>query len=699
MIFKTLTIQNFLSIKSIKLDLQDRGLVLLQGENRDNDALNNNGAGKSSIIEALVYALYGRTIRGLSGDDVVNNITNKNMKVWLDLEDDNGEQYRIARYRKHSTNKNKAFLFKGSTDITPKSVADFNGAVADLLQADYVTFTSSLLYTAESFKFTSSTDAEMKATFDTMLGLDVYQKCLEITKNRLRTIEGELALTETKINSKNERIEELEKQISDTTKDRESYINSLADKRQHLLEVKAKDEAEKQRLLEQEDQTNVELETAKAELEKAKVELEKAKAECEAIDQLRNALQSEKSDLADLQISLRKETVTANQYKSDIETFTAKIEKATAKISMYNSKKEELDGTIGKPCPTCGQPLTAESIEPAKKEYDEKINDCNKDIETFTAKIEKATQSQVDGEEIAKKLKAQIDAKNATINEYRALLEQSKAIEEDKQKATEKVNDATLDVKKVELNIKSLGTQLSMLTANLKSYDVQLQDLGKDDPYTDLIEKAKANQETCRTEVEQLKNSIKDKLEEKNCLNFWAQAYSNSGIKSYVLDDITPFLNKRANKYLSKLTSGRIEVNFSTSTTLKSGEKREKFSIEILNKDGGSAYLANSGGEKKRVDLAINLALQDLVASRSNKRMNIAIFDEAFDALDQNGIESVMELLLELQSEKSTIIVISHNEHLKSYVTNTITVVKENGFSTLKSVSEEPETDEEDLDQ
>lgn len=699
MIFKTLTIQNFLSIKSIKLDLQDRGLVLLQGENRDNDALNNNGAGKSSIIEALVYALYGRTIRGLSGDDVVNNITNKNMKVWLDLEDDNGEQYRIARYRKHSTNKNKAFLFKGSTDITPKSVADFNDAVADLLQADYVTFTSSLLYTAESFKFTSSTDAEMKATFDTMLGLDVYQKCLEITKNRLRTLEGELALTETKINSKNERIEELEKQISDTTKDRESYINSLADKKQHLLEVKAKDEAEKQRLLEQEDQTNVELETAKAELEKAKVELEKAKAECEAIDQLRNALQSEKSDLADLQISLRKETVTANQYKSDIETFTAKIEKATAKISMYNSKKEELDGTIGKPCPTCGQPLTAESIEPAKKEYDEKINDCNKDIETFTAKIEKATQSQVDGEEIAKKLKAQIDAKNATINEYQALLEQSKAIEEDKQKATEKVNDATLDVKKVELNIKSLGTQLSMLTANLKSYDVQLQDLGKDDPYTDLIEKAKANQETCRTEVEQLKNSIKDKLEEKNCLNFWAQAYSNSGIKSFVLDDITPFLNKRANKYLSKLTSGRIEVNFSTSTTLKSGEKREKFSIEILNKDGGSAYLANSGGEKKRVDLAINLALQDLVASRSNKRMNIAIFDEAFDALDQNGIESVMELLLELQSEKSTIIVISHNEHLKSYVTNTITVVKENGFSTLKSVSEELETDEEDLDQ
>ena len=135
---------------------------------------------------------------------------------------------------------------------------------------------------------------------------------------------------------------------------------------------------------------------------------------------------------------------------------------------------------------------------------------------------------------------------------------------------------------------------------------------------------------------------------------------------------------------MSKLTSGHIEVKFNTQATLKSGETREKFSIEISNQDGGQEYSANSGGERKRIDLAINLALQDLVASRSNKRINIAMFDEIFDSLDETGIEQVIELLQELSKEKSSIFVISHNEHLKSYFTNVITITKKDGFSTLE---------------
>ncbi|MCM1474133.1 MAG: AAA family ATPase, partial [Muribaculaceae bacterium] len=119
--------------------------------NLDNESLNNNGAGKSSIIESLVYALYGRTLRGLKGDAVVHNKAKKNMKIFLDLVDDDGTEYRIARYRKHSQNKNKSVLYMNGKDITPKSEADFNAAVADLLQADYLTFTSSLLYSAMQF--------------------------------------------------------------------------------------------------------------------------------------------------------------------------------------------------------------------------------------------------------------------------------------------------------------------------------------------------------------------------------------------------------------------------------------------------------------------------------------------------------------------------------------------------------------------
>ena len=164
--------------------------------------------------------------------------------------------------------------------------------------------------------------------------------------------------------------------------------------------------------------------------------------------------------------------------------------------------------------------------------------------------------------------------------------------------------------------------------------------------------------------------------------------YSNQGIKSFILDDITPFLNRRVNKYLSKLTSGQIEVVFSTRSTLKTGEEREKFSIDIINKNGGDTYSSNSGGEKKRIDLAINLALQDLVASRSSKKINIAMFDEVFDSLDENGIDGVISLLQELSQSKSTILVVSHNEYLKSYFTNILTVVKQNGYTSVIDLEE-----------
>ena len=56
-----------------------------------------------------------------------------------------------------------------------------------------------------------------------------------------------------------------------------------------------------------------------------------------------------------------------------------------------------------------------------------------------------------------------------------------------------------------------------------------------------------------------------------------------------------------------------------------------------------------------------------------------------FDSLDENGIDGVISLLQELAQTKSTILVVSHNEYLKSYFTNVLTVVKQNGCSHLES--------------
>lgn len=682
---KSITIQNFMSIRNITLDLEDRGLVLLNGKNLDNESLNNNGAGKSSIIEALVYALYGKTLRGLKGDAVVHRIPKKNMKVFLDIEDDDGSQYRIARYRKHSTNKNKSFLYRNGRDITPKSESEFNTYVANLLQADYLTFTSSLLYSAESFKFTSATDSEIKSTFDTVLGLDIYQKCQDIAKMRLKEIDSVVSTVEWKVDDRKSRIDELNSKIIEVSVDRDRYEDEQSKKYDELTiqlgDLDKRIETAKNELL----NSKIAFENAKSDKENAEEILVLKSRRMKEVDELKDALQDVKDELREHERNIRNYHRSIEDSSDEINSLDSKIVRIYDKINDYNQKKLALDDGIGSPCPTCGRALTIDCLEPAKKEYEDKIAELMSDVESLRLKI---CELNSDIETYQSKIKNEqndIDELESVQSEFNFLIKKSKKIIDEKEESEKNVQYAQNQYYMAEADVRVADKNLKHIKSQRDDVKKMIQEMTGDNPYDKILAGYRSEQDTYQTEVKQLLDSVQEQLDERDCLIFWQKAYSNQGIKSLILDDITPFLNRRANKYLSKLTSGHIEVKFNTQTTLKSGETRERFSIDIINHDGGQEYSANSGGERKRIDLAINLAMQDLVASRSNKKINVAIFDEAFDTLDEVGVEKVIELLQELSEEKSSIFVISHNEHLKSYFTNVISVVKENGFSTLES--------------
>ena len=82
---KQLTIRNFMSIKKATLELDNAGLVLVQGINDDDSAFDSNGAGKSTVFEAITYALFERTIRGLKSDEIINEDMKRNCSVTLTL--------------------------------------------------------------------------------------------------------------------------------------------------------------------------------------------------------------------------------------------------------------------------------------------------------------------------------------------------------------------------------------------------------------------------------------------------------------------------------------------------------------------------------------------------------------------------------------------------------------------------------------
>ena len=101
---KSLTVKNFMSVgnQTQAVDFEKEQLTLVLGENLDmggDDSGNRNGTGKTTIINALSYSLFGQALTNIKRDNLINNINQKNMLVTVLFERD-GLEYRIERGRK-----------------------------------------------------------------------------------------------------------------------------------------------------------------------------------------------------------------------------------------------------------------------------------------------------------------------------------------------------------------------------------------------------------------------------------------------------------------------------------------------------------------------------------------------------------------------------------------------------------------------
>jgi DNA repair exonuclease SbcCD ATPase subunit len=161
------------------------------------------------------------------------------------------------------------------------------------------------------------------------------------------------------------------------------------------------------------------------------------------------------------------------------------------------------------------------------------------------------------------------------------------------------------------------------------------------------------------------------------------KVFSPAGVRAHILDTVTPFLNDRTAEYLSTLSDGNISAVWSTLSKTAKGELREKFVIEVENGKGAKSFRGLSGGEKRKVRLATMMALQDLVASRATKPLNLWIGDEVDDALDSAGLERLMSILERKAREKGTVLVISHNE-LRDWIDEVTVVRKSGGYSKVE---------------
>lgn len=187
----------------------------------------------------------------------------------------------------------------------------------------------------------------------------------------------------------------------------------------------------------------------------------------------------------------------------------------------------------------------------------------------------------------------------------------------------------------------------------------------------------------CSTFTE-LKEETKEKIQEAHnkkqeynnlyeIMRFWEKAFSESGLVKYIIRNVLTLFNTKTNFYLSHLTKGKFSIEFN-----------EELNETITHNGKVINYISLSGGEKRKVGLAVMLGLQQLLTLSQKEEINLMFFDEVAENLDQDGLDGLYILLTELKKDKS-LFVITHNNYLKSLMDNsrTLSIIKNKGITNI----------------
>ncbi|EOD5320497.1 AAA family ATPase [Klebsiella pneumoniae subsp. pneumoniae] len=633
--FLTLEVENFMALANAKVELDQRGLVLIQGVNAGDSSAASNGAGKSTLMNSLMWCIYGETSHGVKGDDVLSTGHEKNCRVKVTIEDE-GKRYAIIRHRKHKEFKNRLIVRGEDGDMTKGKDSLTQEFVERLIGASKEVFMASIYASQEAMPdLPGMSDKNLKTIVEEAAGVDRLTKAYAIARERANAAAARMETTKTKMDA----------------------CLSLVESAQNELEsAKTSSEAwERDR--------NERLDVARADLVGAEVTLTEVEMELRSLpEQIRdteNAIGKEREKLASKEehdAKLVKVRGAITDIRASIR-ITENIQKeAMQRARAFKVKAEEVNTKVGEPCPTCGKAYCVEDLSTVKESF----------VEQARSEI------------------SQAQASATSVAKYQEHLEKALKIESSLVASTP---DVSAIISRIEQLTKELGTlrhrekeivAVEALVARARS---EVDRITKEtNPFLAVIKRHEESLAANKSNYGVLKTELKNIQEQALLLDKARQVYSPAGVRSHILTSVTPFLNAQTAEYLNTLSDGNIVAEWSTMESTKKGEWRDKFNISVRKIGASKTFQTLSGGEKRKVRIACSLALQDLVASRASKNIELFIGDEIDDALDTAGLERLMGILEAKARERGTVMIISHKE-MKSWFRETITVEVKEGRS------------------
>ena len=701
--FTTLKYKNFLSSGNAFTELQ-------LNEHPSTLVVGSNGAGKSTMLDAICFALFGKPFRNVNKAQLINSINKKGAVVEIEFEIGK-KHYKIIRGIKPNIFE---IWIDGVLIDQSAAMKDYQEHLeTNILKLNFKSFTQIVILGAASFiPFMQLPASSRREIIEDILDIKVFSTMRELLNKRLAilkvdldTLDNDLKIVihkskiqdsyiKTLENDQTIRVNELNARIEEES----SFVQAQRLKLSEVSEYKdlldSQIAVEKQKITESSAPEKLRIEQ---EIEEEKTKQQKKIDHInERLETVLDAEQKEYTESSDrLYIPLR---------ALDDEIQQLKVNQATqkAEIQMMNTEEQKITKDIEfysehDSCSTCKQEIHVDFKEETLIELNSSLVELQK--------VRKLARKSIEDME---KRKTILETKK--IDEQKKLQEWREKTEENKRnlrdvatKETEVILLASSNIitalnKKIadiqenitkqiaylvqqhQKDLDAMVDSISTYKAEIATKNSNIQALTKERESLSTkqgnIDEERTKLKVLAKEAKAIGNRRASRNEDKQYMDIASSLLKDSGIKTKVIDKYLPAINQLVNKYLKAMDFfAQFELDGEFKEVIKS-RHRDEFSYESF-----------SEGEKQRIDLALVFTWRNIAKMKNSTNTNLLILDEVFDSsLDVNGTEYLTGLLNNLGEHQNTWIISHKKDSLADKFSKTIQFTKNNNFSVMESV-------------
>jgi DNA repair exonuclease SbcCD ATPase subunit len=226
--FKELKIKNFLSIGEEHVRVEfNKGLHVITGINRDKED-RRNGVGKSTIADALYFAIFGQTLRDLKKNFIANNLTTGTCEVQLSFTVDDPKhgvnEFDIIR----TLNPSKVYIYKNGIDKTRDSIVNTNEYINTILSSTPEIFQNCVIMTLNNhIPFMGKSKIEKRKFIEQIFNLEIFSKMLNDLRNEYNEIKRNFDIEITRLEETNNHLNTQQQQVDNFEENKNQRINRI----------------------------------------------------------------------------------------------------------------------------------------------------------------------------------------------------------------------------------------------------------------------------------------------------------------------------------------------------------------------------------------------------------------------------------------------------------------------------------------